>query len=190
MSAEEVRPYLTNCYLVSHSLSISNKCVSHLLLLHQLRVRTIVHHILSKHRRGERAIDLFRIHVLQFSVQNEIIALRSQNHRSRLSEQDEGEDISVLFATREEECVGVNAVADGAADDGDPMEDKRRLVGIAANEELRRDVQQDGEGDESAKCEAGEFPGGEVAEVGVEGESDILEEPHVEGENGLVQKQT
>jgi hypothetical protein len=69
---------------------------TYLLLLHQLRIRAVVHDILSKHRRSQHGIDLLRIDVLQLPIEDKIISLSSQIHRGLLPKQDEREDIAIL----------------------------------------------------------------------------------------------
>ena len=95
----------------------------YLLLLHEFRIGTIIYNILAKYRRGQRSIDFFRIHIFQLPIQYEVIALRAQADRGLLPEQDECEDVAVLFATGEEEVEGVDAVGDCTANDGDPVKD-------------------------------------------------------------------
>lgn len=70
----------------------------YLLLLHELRIRTIIDHILAKNGRSERTVDLLRIHIAQLSIQNEVVALGPQAYRRLLTQEDKGEDIAVFLA--------------------------------------------------------------------------------------------
>lgn len=70
----------------------------YLLLLHELRVGTIIHDILAKHGRGERAVNLLRIHIFKLAIQNEIVSLGSKADRGLLSEEYEGKNIAVLLS--------------------------------------------------------------------------------------------
>lgn len=70
--------------------------LAYLLLLHQLRIGTIVDDILAEYRCGERAVDLFRIHILELSVEDEVVSSGANSDSGFLSEEDKGEDIAVL----------------------------------------------------------------------------------------------
>ena len=83
---------------------------SYLLLLHELRVGTIVHNILAKDRSRERTVDLFCIHISQLSVQDEVVALRAQTYCRLLAQENKCKDIAILLATLEEELVRFHAV--------------------------------------------------------------------------------
>lgn len=130
----------------------------YLFLLHQLVIGTIVDDILPKHGRRERTVYLLGIHILQLPIQDEIIAFCPQTHGCLLAQQDKGKDIAVLFATAEEEVVGVDAVRDGAADDGHPVEYDGRIAGFLADEQLRGDVDEDGQGQEDGQSGEADFP--------------------------------
>ena len=69
---------------------------SYLLLLHELRVGTVVHNILAKDRSGEDGVDLLGADVLELSVENEVVSGRAKSNSGFLSEEDKGEDIAVL----------------------------------------------------------------------------------------------
>jgi hypothetical protein len=49
-----------------------------LLLLHKLRIRTIINNITSKDGSCQESIDFFRIGVLKLGIENEVISFRSQ----------------------------------------------------------------------------------------------------------------
>lgn len=141
---------------------------AYLLLLHQLRVGAVVHDILAKDRGRELAVDLLGVDVLELAVEDEVVAGCVEAHGHLLAEEDEGEDIAVLYAGQrelppstarathlllvgEEELVRVDAVGDGAADDGDPVEHERRLVGVL-EQQLLEDVEDDSEQEEGAEA--------------------------------------
>ena len=68
----------------------------HLLLLHELRVRTVIYHIFPKHWSGERAVDFLRVQVFVLSVEYEVISLHAQAYSRLLSEEYEREDVTIL----------------------------------------------------------------------------------------------
>ncbi len=76
--------------------SIALAGISNLLLLHQLRIRTIIHHALAEDRSCERAVDLLRIDISQLSIEYELVALRPKTHCGLSPEQSKGEDIAIL----------------------------------------------------------------------------------------------
>ena len=82
----------------------------YLLLLHQFGIGTVVHDILAEYRRRKRRVHLLRIHILQFAVQDELIALCSQAYRSFLAQQDKRKHVSVLLAAGKEELVRIHAI--------------------------------------------------------------------------------
>lgn len=83
---------------------------TYLLLLHQFGIGTVVHDVLAKNRRGKRRIHLLRIHILQFAIQDELIAFGSQAYRGFLAQQDKSKHVSVLFAAGKEELERVDAI--------------------------------------------------------------------------------
>ena len=131
---------------------------THLLLLHQLRVRTVIHHVLAKDWGRERTVNLLRIDILQLPVQNEIVALGAQTHSRLLAQKNEGEDLAVLLTAGEEELVRIYAVRDGAADEGHQVEHDRRFIRVA-EEQLLCDVEKDDGGDEGGDGEGNATPG-------------------------------
>ena len=56
-----------------------------LLLLHQFGVWAIVNHILSKDRGGQDSVDFLRIHILQLSIENKVVALPPEVYGGFLS---------------------------------------------------------------------------------------------------------
>lgn len=50
-----------------------------------------------EHRGCERRVDLLGTHIPEFSIQNEFVTLGAEVNGGFLSQEDEGEDISVLF---------------------------------------------------------------------------------------------
>lgn len=69
---------------------------ANLLLFHELRVWAIVDDILAENRRGERRINLLGVDILEFAVENEVIALRTDCNSHLLAEENEGKDIAEL----------------------------------------------------------------------------------------------
>nr|POE63635.1 hypothetical protein CFP56_04538 [Quercus suber] len=116
-----------------------------------------VDHILSEYRSGQRTVDLLCIDVLQFPVENKVVAFCAQADCCLFAQQDKGEYIAVFLPARKKEAVGVDAVGDGAAEKGDPVEYNWRLVGVA-KDELARDIKQDGKGDKGAEGEQNDLP--------------------------------
>ena len=68
----------------------------YLLLLHQLRIRTIVDYIFAEHRGSQGAVDFLGIDIFEFSVEDEVIAFGAQANRGFFPQEDEGEDIAIL----------------------------------------------------------------------------------------------
>lgn len=64
-----------------------------------------------------------------------------------------------LCAAAEEELVRVDAIADGAANKGEPVKDHRRLMGVL-EQQLAQDIDHNGEGDEGQRADQGESPDG------------------------------
>lgn len=59
-----------------------------------------------------------------------------------------------LFSALEEEGVWVHSIADGVADDGEPVENKRGLIWVL-EKKLAQDVEDDSEGDEGRESDGG-----------------------------------
>jgi hypothetical protein len=175
-----------------------------LLLLHQLRVGAVVDDILAKDRCRELAVDLLGVDILDLAIEDEVVAGCVKAHGHFLTKEDKGEDIAVLHASQrvlplatvkathlllagKEELVGVDAVGDGAADDGDPVEDERRLIGVL-EQQLVEDVEDDGEQEEGAKAGRNEDGEGRVGGEVAHRAGDISENTHncAEVEGGAV----
>jgi hypothetical protein len=56
-----------------------------LLLLHQFGVWAVINHIFSKDRGGQNSVDFLRIDILQFPIENKIVALSPEVYGSFLS---------------------------------------------------------------------------------------------------------
>jgi hypothetical protein len=69
---------------------------AHLLLLHELRVRTVINDMAPKDRGRERRINLFRTNVPELPIQDEFIALGAKVYSGLLSEKDKGKDVPIL----------------------------------------------------------------------------------------------
>lgn len=84
-----------------------------------------------------------------------------------------------LFAALEKELVGVNAVGDGAADEGDPVEDEWRLGTLATDgQQLRENIEDNGEGESRAANNCDGEPERLVAQVGRNGVGNSGQESH------------
>jgi hypothetical protein len=83
---------------------------TYLLLLHQFGIGTVVHDVLAENRRGKRRIHLLGIHILQFAIQDELIAFCSQAYCGFLAQQDKRKHVSVLFAAGKEEFERIHAI--------------------------------------------------------------------------------
>lgn len=71
-----------------------------------------------------------------------------------------------LLAAVEEELVGVNAVGDGAANEGHPVENERRLRALTTDrQELREHIEHNREGESCARDDGDGEPQRLVAQV-------------------------
>lgn len=70
--------------------------ITDLLLLHQLRIRTIINDARSKNWRCQRTVYILRIQVLVFSVEYEVVPFDAQIYSGLLSKKNECEDIAIL----------------------------------------------------------------------------------------------
>ena len=59
----------------------------HLLLLHKLRVRTVIYHVFPEHWSSERAVDFLRVQVFVLSIKYEVIALHPQAYSRLFNEE-------------------------------------------------------------------------------------------------------
>ena len=87
---------------------------------------------------------------------------------------------AVLF----EETGRVHAICDGAADEREPVEDQRRLVGVL-EEDLAGDIEEDGEEEEDSEANADLGTESQGLELGLEllnerVARELLNEAHVE----------
>lgn len=73
--------------------------LANLLLFHKLGVGAVVDDILAKNGSGKNAIDLLGAHVLEFSVENEVISRGADRDSSLLSKEDKGKNIAMLPKT-------------------------------------------------------------------------------------------
>lgn len=143
--------------------------VTHPLLFHELAIGTVVDNIPSEDRRGQDAIDLFGVDVLGLAIENEFVALGADVDGGLFAEEDKSEDIaklhmsrislassnerkewSDLFAVLDEESRRVHAIGYGAANDGEPVEDDGRLIGVL-EEKLLGDIDGDGQRNEGGE---------------------------------------
>jgi hypothetical protein len=83
-------------YEASESLSSIYDIQRYLLLLHELRVGTVVDYILPKHRLCQAIVDLLGTDMAMLSVQDEVIALGANIDRSPLAEKNKCEAVTVL----------------------------------------------------------------------------------------------
>ena len=108
-----------------------------------------------------------------FRVQDEVVAFGPKAHSSLLAEENEGEDIAVLFRRMsvfhiqtilfllrwssylfpacEEELVGIDTVANGTPYDWKEVKDHRRLMRVA-EEDLIEDIDHNGEDEKGCDC--------------------------------------
>lgn len=134
----------------------------YLLLLNELRVRAVIHNIRSKDRRGQLAINLLSIDILQLSIENKLIAIRPQIYGSLLAQKNEREDITMLVSTsgpelqihipiqsstylpstRQKELIRIHTITNRTPQDRKPMKYNRRFIS-AVEKQLVDDVQHD-----------------------------------------------
>lgn len=69
---------------------------TNLFLFHQFGVWAVIDNILAKDRRSQDGINLLRIDILQLAIENKVIALSPQVHRSLLPQQYKRENIAIL----------------------------------------------------------------------------------------------
>lgn len=82
-----------------------------------------------------------------------------------------------LFTVDLEEGRGVHAICDGAADEGEPVEDQRRLVGVL-EEGLGQDIEDDGEDDDGEKADGDLQTSSQILELVRQWSCDLLQETH------------
>lgn len=70
--------------------------LSYLFLLHQFRIRTVIHNTSTKDRCCKWVVDLLGVDIFELAVQNKFIPFRPQTHCRLLAKQDEGKYIAVL----------------------------------------------------------------------------------------------
>ena len=71
-------------------------CATHLFLLHELRIWHIIDDAPANDRGGQNGVYLLGIHVLELSIQDELIAFRTKVDRDFSTKKDEGENIPML----------------------------------------------------------------------------------------------
>lgn len=120
--------------------------VAHLLLLHELRVGTVIDDILAEHGGREGRVDLLGIDVLDLSVEDKVVAGSVEADGHLATEEDKGEDWAILLVVCEEEGIRIHAIPDSVADNGHPVEDERRLIGVL-EQELLEDIEDNGQED-------------------------------------------
>ena len=69
---------------------------TNLLLLHKFGVGAVVDNVFSEHGSGERTVDLLRIGVLQFRVEDKVIAFGTDVYSRLLPQENKCKDIAVL----------------------------------------------------------------------------------------------
>lgn len=95
-----------------------------------------------------------------------------------------GEEDAYLRTSVEEEPVGVDAIANGAANEGEPVENDWGLVG-ALEQQLAQDIDDDGQGDEGQGANKSESPDGLGRAALAEQVNETREKTH--GERGTLQ---
>lgn len=113
-------------------------------LVHELLVGTIINHTLSKYGCGELSIYLLSIQIGMFAVQNEIVALLTEIHSCRLSQENEGETISISGPAVEKEPIRIHAIHNCAPNEGENMEHDRWAVRVG-KEQLPNDILSNGD---------------------------------------------
>lgn len=68
----------------------------YLLLLHELGVGTIINHVATKDRGGERRVDFLSANVAKLAIEDEFIALGAEIDRGLLAKKNEGENVAIL----------------------------------------------------------------------------------------------
>jgi hypothetical protein len=104
--------------------------LTHPLLVHELRIWTIVNHLLAKHRRGEFSIHILSVEIGMFSIEDKIIPLWAKKHSRGFAKENKRKAIPVLSLAVEEELIRIDAVLDGAADEGENVEYHRGAVRV------------------------------------------------------------
>jgi hypothetical protein len=69
----------------------------YLLLLHELRVGAIVDNSGTEDWGGKFSVDLLGVDVLEFAIEDKLVASSSKVYGRLLSEENEGEDITILL---------------------------------------------------------------------------------------------
>ena len=121
---------------------------THLFLLHQLRIWTVIHDLFPEDRRGQWTVYLLRIDIFELSIEYKFISLHPQTDCRLLPEQNKGENVTVLeigsawvrclenaafkylLPTAEEKLVGVDSVGDGTTNERHPMKHKWGFIGV------------------------------------------------------------
>ena len=125
--------------------------MAHLLLLHELRVGTVIDDILAEHGSREGRVDLLGIDILDLSVEDKVVASSVEADRHLATEEDKGEDWAILLVVGEEEGIRIHAIPDGVADNRHPVEDERRLIGVL-EQELLEDIEDNGQEDKGGEA--------------------------------------
>lgn len=199
---------MCHCQWSSIRCTALRRALTHSLLLHELGIWAIVDDVLAKDRSSQNAVDLLRIDVLLLSVQDKLVALGADVYGGLLAEEDEGENFAVLqdiesawwkdtqygwqistdlLAVLLEEPWGVHAVGDGASDQGQPVEDDRRLIGVLEHQ-LVQDIENNREHNNGGRNDADLGRRAQLAELLGQRPCDIFEEPH--GGAGRVERCT
>lgn len=76
----------------------------------------------------------------------------SPYYSSQLGPSPSNRIITNLFSALKEEGVRVHSIADGVSDDGEPVENKRWLIGVL-EKELAQDIENNSEGDEGRESD-------------------------------------
>jgi len=87
------------------------RCVTDLLLLHQLCIWAVIDDASAKDRHGEWLVDLLSVEVGDLAVKDEIIALDAEKDGRLFAEENEGEDIAVLSMKVRSAVLGLSTWA-------------------------------------------------------------------------------
>lgn len=82
-----------------------------------------------------------------------------------------------LLLVGEEERIRVHAICDGVADDGQPVEDERRLIGVL-EQQLLQDIEDDGDQDKGGEAGGDDDGRGRVGGKVAKGAGDVGEKTH------------
>ena len=99
-------------------------------MVHEALIGAVVDDSLSKDRCRELAVDLLRVQIRMFPIEDEIVALAAKEDCCRFAEKHKGETVSVFGPAVEEELVRVHAVLYRATNQWEQVENHWRAVWV------------------------------------------------------------